>query len=166
MDGTSSWRYRCFEDKQLEATVVTLTPSEARRRKYITRAILVVGLGAAVAVYFINRARPENPFGYDPLETKKYIHDLDLYGGEANVLAAEFREWFAGLWYGRQLAFTIAVITGLLVAVVRLTFALRAIRDEVEPGSGEPGESASSRFGTVGGRERFGSGRNPRTRSK
>jgi len=94
------------------------TPS-ARRLKLISRAILIVGFGAAAAAYFVARARPENPLGYDPLDTKKYLHDLEMYGGTANVLAAEFREWFAGLWYGRNLAYTIAVITVLVVLAFR-----------------------------------------------
>ena len=92
--------------------------SEARLKR-ITRAILVVGFSAAITAYVVNRLRPENPLGYDPLETKKYLHDLELYGGTANVLAAEFREWFVGLWYGRNLAFTIAAITVLLFFAVR-----------------------------------------------
>ena len=103
-----------------------LARAAARRLKYVTTAILVVGFGTAISVYVAARARPENPLGYEPLETKKYLHDLELYGGKANVLAAEFREWFVGLWYGRQLAFTIAVITVLVVAAVRLAFAMRA----------------------------------------
>ena len=104
-------------------------PAQKRVRglKYLTTAILIVGFGTAVAVYFAARARPENPLGYEPLETKQYLHDLELYGGKANVLAAEFRDWFVGLWYGRRLAVTIAVITLVLVAAVRLTFALRAM---------------------------------------
>jgi hypothetical protein len=114
--------------------VDTLARAAARRLKHVTTAILVVGFGTAISVYFVARARPENPLGYEPLETKKYLHDLELYGGKANVLAAEFREWFAGLWYGRQLAFTIAVITVLLVAAVRLVFALRATPVVVEDG--------------------------------
>jgi hypothetical protein len=106
--------------------VDTLARAAARRQKYVTTAILVIGFGTAIAVYVAAGARPENPLGYEPLETKKYLHDLELYGGTANVLAAEFREWFAGLWYGRNLAFTIAVITVLLVLAVRLAFAMRA----------------------------------------
>ena len=98
----------------------------ARRLRYITTAILVIGFGTAIAVYFAARARPENPLGYEPLETKQYVHDLEVYGGKANVLAAEFREWFAGLWYGKNLAFTIAVITLLVVTAVRFAFATRA----------------------------------------
>ena len=105
----------------------------ARRLKLLTTAILVVGFGTAIAVYLAARARPENPLGYEPLQTKQYLHDLELYGGKANVLAAEFRDWFAGLWYGKQLAFTIAVLTVLVAACVRFAFALRA----TEPMSGQ-----------------------------
>jgi hypothetical protein len=90
-----------------------------RRVRRITRTILLVGFAAALAAWIAARARPENPLGYDPLDNKKYIHDLQVYGGTANVLAAEFREWFAGLWYGKNLAYTIAVLTVLVVLVVR-----------------------------------------------
>ncbi len=41
---------------------------------------------------------------------KKYVHDLQLYGGNAAVLADRFTRWFTGLWHGRSLAFTVAVI--------------------------------------------------------
>ena len=90
-----------------------------RRLRVLTRTILAVGFGAALVVYVIARARPANPLGYDPLDTKQYVHDLQLYGGTANVLAAEFRDWFTGLWYGKNLAYTIAVLTVLAVLIVR-----------------------------------------------
>ena len=86
-----------------------LTP-EARIRAG-TRAILVLGFAAAVVIYLTAQPPPENPLGYDPLDTKKYLHDLEVYGGKANVIAAQFREWFDGLWHGKQLAFTVAVMT-------------------------------------------------------
>src|ERR1700693_1976883 len=86
-----------------------LTP-QARIRAG-TRAILVLGFVAAVVIYLTAQPPPGNPLGYDPLDTKKYLHDLEVYGGKANVLAAEFSEWFDGLWHGKQLAFTVAVIT-------------------------------------------------------
>lgn len=95
------------------------TSRSAVRLKRITRAILAVGFGAAAVAFIVDRQRPENPLGYDPLETKKYLHDLEVYGGKANVIAAQFREWFSGLWYGKNLAFTIAVITVFVVLVVR-----------------------------------------------
>jgi hypothetical protein len=106
-----------------------LTPSEARQFKRIAWAILAVGFTAAIAVYFVNRSRPENPL-QGQLESKKYLHDLEVYGGQANVLAAEFREWFSGLWYGENLAYTIAALTLLSVGAVRLVFALKMPPEE------------------------------------
>jgi hypothetical protein len=87
--------------------------------KRLTVGILIFGFGVAIIIYFTAGMEPQNPLGYDPLETKKYIHDLELYGGKANVLGEEFREWFVGLWYGRNLAYTIAVITVLTVLTLR-----------------------------------------------
>lgn len=102
----------------------------------LTIAILAVGFGAAAVVYFAAGPEPENPLGYDPLENKRFVHDLELYGGKANVIAAEFRDWFAGLWYGRNLAFTIAAITVLLVLAVRF-FGRRTGRMVAEPPEGQ-----------------------------
>ncbi len=48
-------------------------------------------------------------------DSKQYLRQMEVYGGDANVLASEFRVWFGGLWHGRSLAYTVAVI-GLLVA--------------------------------------------------
>src|SRR6266498_1068188 len=76
-----------------------------------TRAILVLGVAAAVLIYLTAQPPPENPLGYDPLDTKKYLHDLEVYGGKANEIAAQFRDWFDSLWHGKQLAFTVAVLT-------------------------------------------------------
>ncbi|HKC25840.1 MAG TPA: hypothetical protein VKF32_13920 [Thermoanaerobaculia bacterium] len=90
-----------------------------RRLRRLGIAILVAGLGSAIAIYIRASARPENPLGYDPLETKKYVRDLEMYGGKANVLATQVREWFVGLWHGTNLAFTVAALTVLLVLVMR-----------------------------------------------
>src|SRR5262249_30024474 len=76
------------------------------------------GFAAAIAVYVIAGTRPEDPLT-EQLTSKKYLHDLEVYGGKANVLAEEFREWFAGLWYGKSLAGTIAVLTVLTALVYR-----------------------------------------------
>jgi len=97
----------------------TEKPVSAVRLRRLTAAILAVGFASAFIIYLTAGVAPENPLGYEPLKTKKYVHDLELYGGKANVLAAEFREWFAGLWYGRNLAYTVAVITVLIVFVIR-----------------------------------------------
>jgi hypothetical protein len=93
------------------------TPGERRIRR-VTRWILIAGFTAAVGAWIAAAAHPANPLA-EQLESKKYLHDLQMYGGTANVLAAQFREWFAGLWSGTNLAYTIAVLTILTVVVYR-----------------------------------------------
>lgn len=96
------------------------SPEERERRlKRIAAGILGAGLLAAVVVYVLAGPEPENPLGYDPMQSKMFLHDLELYGGKANLLAAEFREWFAGLWVGRNLAFTIAVLSVAAALAIR-----------------------------------------------
>ncbi len=48
---------------------------------------------------------------------------MEEYGGTANVLASEAREWLQGLWHGRRLAITIACLSLLAagVAFIALT---------------------------------------------
>ncbi len=87
----------------------------------ITATILLVGLGSAILIYLTAEDYSESSLGYEmvggsvypitPEDSKKYIHDLELYGGKANVLADEFMRWFDGLWHGKSLAFTVASIT-------------------------------------------------------
>ncbi len=79
--------------------------------------LLALGLGSALTIYFTAEPTPADPLGYDPMDTKKYLRELEVYGGQANVLSVEFREWFSGLWHGKTLAATVAVLT------IFLTFA-------------------------------------------
>jgi hypothetical protein len=36
---------------------------------------------------------------------------MEYIGGNANVLGSEITGWFVGLWHGRNLAYTLAVLT-------------------------------------------------------
>jgi hypothetical protein len=81
------------------------------RVRAITAAILVAGLGWATAIYVTARPPAPNALGYEPEDTKKYLRDLEVFGGKTNVLATEFMRWFNGLWQGRQLATTVATLT-------------------------------------------------------
>lgn len=88
------------------------TPALRRLRiRLATAAILAVGFGSAGIVYLTAPPAAANPLGYDPLNTKKYLRDLEIYGGKANVLATEFMRWFDSLWHGRALASTLAWLT-------------------------------------------------------
>jgi hypothetical protein len=83
--------------------------------------ILLAGLGSSVLIYELSRDRSASVLGYEdaggsvypisPEDSKQYLRGLELYGGTANVLADELRRWFAGLWHGQSLAFTVAFIT-------------------------------------------------------
>ena len=94
-----------------------------RRLRRLAWGILAAGFAASAILFFAAGPEAENPLGYDPMDTKVYLHDLEVYGGTANVLAAEFREWFAGLWHGRNLAGTVAVLTILAVLALRFVAA-------------------------------------------
>ncbi len=83
--------------------------------------ILVGGLGSAILIYWTAANDSGEILGYEegngsvyavkPEDSKRYLRDLELYGGKANVLADEFRNWFVGLWHGESLAFTVGCIT-------------------------------------------------------
>jgi hypothetical protein len=87
----------------------------------ISAMILVAGLGSAILIYQTAQNYSGGVLGYEegggsvypvmPEDSKKYLRDLQLYGGKANVLMDEFRRWFVGLWHGKSLAFTVACIS-------------------------------------------------------
>ncbi len=94
------------------------------RLDLITAIILLIGLGSAILIYLTAKNDSDSVLGYEteggyvypvmPEDSKKYMHDLELYGGKANVLTNEFMNWFAGLWHGKSLAFTVAFFTILI----------------------------------------------------
>lgn len=106
------------------------------RFRLIIATILVLGLGSAILIYLFAEAAPANPLGYEPAESKMYVHDMLLYGGKANLLGSEFADWFGGLWHGKRLAFTVACIT-LLVAGAFLYFGAPLPPDPDASASGE-----------------------------
>jgi len=73
-------------------------------------ALVALGGGAALWLWLRSGAEPVDPLG-NLLLQKKHMHELRVMGGSANVTMAEFQAWFAGLWRGRTLAGTVAVLT-------------------------------------------------------
>src|SRR5664280_1146775 len=82
--------------------------------------ILLVGFGGAIWIYRTAGNDANGVLGYEegggsvypvmPEDSKRFLRDLELYGGKTGVLLYEFRRWFVGLWYGESLAYTIACI--------------------------------------------------------
>ena len=87
--------------------------------KIISSIILLVGLGSAIIIYLMADNDTDNVAGYEVvngelypgLPSRKYEHDLEMFGGKSAVLAIDFKIWFVGLWHGESLAITIAFIT-------------------------------------------------------
>ena len=100
--------------------------------------ILVVGLALAIFIYV--GAGPADDSSAERLEdSKRYLRQMELYGGTANVLASQIREWFDGLWHGRRLAFTVAGLSAGLAGAAYLALTPRPAAsggDYSGPGSG------------------------------
>jgi len=87
----------------------------------ISTIILLVGLGSAILICRTAENNSSAGLGYEeqggsvypilPEDSKKYLRDLELYGGKANVVMDEIRRGFVGLWHGKLLAYTVACIT-------------------------------------------------------
>ena len=93
-----------------------MTPADSdgmtpRRTNRITVGMLMLGLASALVIYLTAAPKVVDPLLSDPLANKKYQREMRVIGGQGNVLAAEFNDWFAGLWHGRKLAGTVAVLT-------------------------------------------------------
>ena len=113
------------------------------RRRFIAIAILLAGFVSALLIYATAKPDPANPLGYEPEDSKVYLRDMELYGGKANLLASEFRQWLESLWHGRRLAGTVIFLTLVLllfflVVSTPLPPADPSPRPERKPGQGEP----------------------------
>jgi hypothetical protein len=86
-------------------------PTRLARIRQLTALLLAAGLGAALTIHLTATPPAPNPLGYEPMNTKKYLRDLEIYGGKVNVLATEFMGWWNDRWQGRNLATTVACLT-------------------------------------------------------
>jgi hypothetical protein len=93
----------------------------------ITVLLLLIGFGSALVIYLTARPVVLDPLLGDPLTQKKFVHELRVMGGKGNVMAAQFIDWFAGLWHGENLAGTVAVLT----IAVTLAFRFVAARPDL-----------------------------------
>ncbi len=73
-------------------------------------AIFATGL---LAAFYIFATRPPDKqvdlYGYDI--TKKQLNDLQRFGGQTSVTTYQLTTWFNSLWHGRQLGYTLIVIS-------------------------------------------------------
>ena len=91
---------------------------DPRRLRLLSYVIFTLGIGIAIFLYMTAFPTLPHPLGYDPFASKKYLRELELYGGKINVLAVEFYQWLASLWRGKSLAYTIALLTIILSSLL------------------------------------------------
>jgi hypothetical protein len=85
----------------------------------ISALLLAAGFAAAVAIWFLAPPAEGDAVRDDPLNEKRYRRELRVIGGQANQLSADFLEWFGERWEGRNLAYTVAVLTLITTAGFR-----------------------------------------------
>jgi len=108
------------------------------RNGLIAVLILVAGLVGAVVIYVRAGSDPGDLLEFSPQTSKKYLHDLELYGGTTNVLAVQLEAWLAGLWHGRSLAYTVAAIAAVVsLGYAFFTLVLPPAEDMSDPGRDE-----------------------------
>jgi hypothetical protein len=99
----------CFidmQDKHLQKTII----NQRTLLYLISVIILLVGLTGALSIYLSSEGPSDNVPMPGLENSKEYLREVEVYGGKANVLAAEFMQWFDGLWHGQQLAYTVACL--------------------------------------------------------
>ncbi len=82
-------------------------------------AILVVGLLGAALIYVFAADDGGTDSAAEIAKGKMYEHNIALMGGKFAVYSVRFNQWLAGLWHGRPLAYTVAVLA---VAVALVCF--------------------------------------------
>ena len=115
----------CTRHEQQRTRLCHLEPHHLR---WLAYAIVIIGLGSAVLLYATASPPAQPPLGYDPFHSKKYLRELEVYGGKINILAVEFRQWCASLGRGKLLAYTLALLTVLLASLVWCIGSLTAAR--------------------------------------
>ena len=112
------------------------SPLAPRHLRWLASGICILGIGLAMLLYVTAASPSPYPLGYDPFTSKKYLRELELYGGKLNLLAVEFRQWLASLWRGKALAYTIAVLTLILSSL--LWFIASRVASSLEPQAETP----------------------------
>ncbi|MCK9382480.1 MAG: hypothetical protein M0P95_15630 [Sulfuritalea sp.] len=91
-----------------------MTPYQILMRE-IAIGVLVVGLSVSAVVFATAAPEVENDyFGVYVTSihnSKRQLLELERIGGKAAVVAVELSDWFDGLWHGRRLAGTLAVLS-------------------------------------------------------
>lgn len=92
------------------------TTARATILRHWAAGVLLLGLLGAEIVYVL--AGDETDVAAALAGGRMYQHNLQVMGGKAAVLFDGFNRWFASLWHGHALAYTIAVLSLAIAATL------------------------------------------------
>src|SRR5665213_2195975 len=83
--------------------------TSTKRIRLVGIILLIGGLLAGVVIYFKAPAEQDRDLilGID-VRTNRDVLQLEKMGGKSAVFMADFEDWFASIWHGRRLAYTVA----------------------------------------------------------
>jgi hypothetical protein len=93
------------------AAPYSFTMPAAKRVRLAGATILVAGIISAVILYSV--ARPDEALGILGVDvpTKREMLQLERMGGKSYILLNDLNDWFASLWHGQRLAYTVGVLS-------------------------------------------------------
>lgn len=101
-----------------ESPVVSARDRMRQKRWRLLGTVVLVGGLLAAAVIYERAPAPDGQAEYlvdsgTKLSGnyKRFENEMKQIGGESNVIAAEFSDWFSALWHGRRLAGTVGVLS-------------------------------------------------------
>jgi len=97
--------------------------------------VLLIGLTAGLLIYMFTSDDEGVDYGRQIASGRMYQHNVAVMGGKFGLYVEQFNQWFGGLWHGRPLAYTVAVLA---VAISLVCFCLAWIVSEPLPS--EPDE--------------------------
>jgi len=92
--------------------------------------ILLIGLTAGLLIYIFTPDDEGMDYTRQIASGRMYQHNIAVMGGKFAVYVDQFNLWFGGLWHGRPLAYTVAVLA---VAISLVCFCLAWIVSQPLP---------------------------------
>ncbi len=99
-------------------------------------AILLGGLIGAVLIYMFADTDGAPDSAREIVSGRMYQHNVELMGGKFAIYAVQFSQWFAGLWQGRSLAYTVAMLTVVIALGSFWVARLMSVPSPSEPDEG------------------------------
>ena len=100
----------------------------------VSLGLFLLGLGSAGLIFILAPPdQPDDPWRTDPLGQRRYARQMQVMGGKANLLSADFIDWFGERWHGRNLAGTVVVLTLLTTGGYRFVAGRRLLHAAANP---------------------------------